>query len=132
MIIKLKRNGEIKVLKNSTENTNNLNVKVINEEITTGRDIYYVAINKVQLEKYGSFYKLDTKTLKREENLLEVIWKKPNEETKKFTLVTEIQQYISLGGLKPEERPQVILDLYDKIEYLEKRIKKLEEKGTVI
>lgn len=132
MIIKLKRNGEIKVLKNSTENTNNLNVKIINEEITTSRDIYHVVINKVQLEKDGPFYKLDTKTLKRGENLLEVIWKKPNEETKKFTLVTEIQQYVSLGGLKPEERPQVILDLYNKIEYLEKRIKKLEERGTVI
>lgn len=132
MIIKLKRNGEIKVLKNSTENTNNLNVKIINEEITTSRDIYHVVINKVQLEKDGPFYKLDTKILKRGENLLEVIWKKPNEETKKFTLVTEIQQYVSLGGLKPEERPQVILDLYNKIEYLEKRIKKLEERGTVI
>lgn len=132
MIIKLKENGSLKIVKDTIENTKAISIRVEHYRNYNFSEKYLIFINGEILEKKNDKYSLNHSKIKYGENLIEVLWIDSNGKSKKYSLITNMQNYFSLGDHRIEEHPQVIVDLLEKINKLEKRIKSLEEKGTII
>ena len=133
MIIKLKEGLPIEIVKNTIENMSDAIIHIVTERNIHPEDSFTVLLNDFALEKKtNTSYIILPKHLKKGQNTLGVVWKQSTGQVVTFQREVDIDLYISIGGVPIERLPQVILDLSNKINALQKRIKKLEEEGTVI
>ncbi|NCU41378.1 MAG: hypothetical protein EOM19_01475 [Candidatus Moranbacteria bacterium] len=132
MILELK-NGNIKVLKNSCEKTDEALIYLEFKDIVlTSKHTISFLIDEKPLEQIRqNIWKMNHSVHTGKENKIVVIVKKDGF-SKIYEGITVIKNYISFGELGQFKLPQVILDLNARIEELEKRIKKLENKFSVI
>lgn len=129
MIFKLKTNGEIEIVQNTKENVKEARIKLMPQENFGPEDTFLLYINDKLQHLANGVYNIDINDIAYGENKVEVLWV---QKSKRYVLMTNIERYISIGGIKPEEKNQFMLDTLSKIKKLEERIKVLEERGTIV
>lgn len=131
MILELNK-GTIVVQQNSIELKDEATIYLnFKDHLLSNLDVVKFQINGItQNQIKSNIWKIDAPIYYSGENVLSVIVSNPSE-TKSYSCVIEIKNYLSFGK-KDEKLPQIVYDLTSKINSLEKRIKTLENKGTVV
>lgn len=132
MILEMDK-GSIKVIQNSCEKTEEALIYLrFKDTILTNKDQVSFLINDVPLEQIKpNIWKMNHSIHNGREDKLVVVLKR-GEYARIYQGIVIVKNYVSFGELGEFKLPQVILDLNEKIASLEKRIKLIESKSTVI
>jgi hypothetical protein len=132
MILEMDK-GRVKVVQNSCEKTGEALIYLrFKDLVLSNKDKITFLINDVPLEQVKhNVWKINHSIHNGTEDKLVVIVKR-NEYATIYEGVSIVKNYFSFGELGEFKLPQVILDLNERISQLEKRIKTIESKSTVI